>query len=46
MLTLMYFLQVEETAQKNTVLTLYELMEGEATISQGAYLGHKCYNNR
>ncbi|KAK2879382.1 hypothetical protein FQN49_000925 [Arthroderma sp. PD_2] len=25
---------VEETAQKNTVLTLYELMEGEATISQ------------
>ncbi|PGH32670.1 ESCRT-II complex subunit VPS25 [[Emmonsia] crescens] len=25
---------VEETGQKNTVLTLYELMEGEATISQ------------
>ncbi|EDN10329.1 DUF852 domain-containing protein [Histoplasma capsulatum] len=25
---------VEETAQKNTVLTLYELMEGEATVSQ------------
>ncbi|EEP80966.1 conserved hypothetical protein [Uncinocarpus reesii 1704] len=25
---------VEETAQKNTVLTLYELIEGEATISQ------------
>ncbi|KAM5445178.1 hypothetical protein MaudCBS49596_007767 [Microsporum audouinii] len=25
---------VEETAQKNTVLTLYELMEGEATIFQ------------
>ncbi|WEW55732.1 hypothetical protein PRK78_001165 [Emydomyces testavorans] len=25
---------VEETAQKNTVLTLYELTEGEATISQ------------
>ncbi|KAL1956006.1 hypothetical protein VTO42DRAFT_7906 [Malbranchea cinnamomea] len=25
---------VEETAQKNTVLTLYELAEGEATISQ------------
>lgn len=26
---------MEETGQKNTVLTLYELMEGEATISQG-----------
>ncbi|KAH8808420.1 putative vacuolar protein-sorting-associated protein [Xylogone sp. PMI_703] len=25
---------VDETAQKNTVLTLYELAEGEATISQ------------
>ncbi|KAI9735238.1 MAG: hypothetical protein M1834_001828 [Cirrosporium novae-zelandiae] len=25
---------VEETGQKNTVLTLYELIEGEATISQ------------
>ncbi|KAF3893158.1 ESCRT-II complex component [Trichophyton interdigitale] len=25
---------VDETAQKNTVLTLYELMEGEATVSQ------------
>ncbi|OJD20436.1 hypothetical protein ACJ73_08231, partial [Blastomyces percursus] len=25
---------VEETAQKNTVLTLYELTEGEATIAQ------------
>ncbi len=27
--------QVDETAQKNTVLTLYELTESEATISQG-----------
>jgi ESCRT-II complex subunit VPS25 len=26
---------VEETAQKNTVLTLYELTESEATLSQG-----------
>ncbi|OXV10027.1 hypothetical protein Egran_02210 [Elaphomyces granulatus] len=26
---------VEETGQKNTVLTLYELIEGEATTSQG-----------
>lgn len=26
---------IEETAQKNTVLTLYELMHGEATASQG-----------
>ncbi|KAK2737780.1 hypothetical protein FQN57_007428 [Myotisia sp. PD_48] len=25
---------VEETAQKNTVLTLYELMEGDATVSR------------
>jgi ESCRT-II complex subunit VPS25 len=28
-------LQVEETGQKHTVLTLYELTEGEATSSQG-----------
>lgn len=28
-------IQVEETGQKNTVLTLYELIEGDATISQG-----------
>jgi len=27
--------QVDETAQKNTVLTLYELTESEATLSQG-----------
>jgi hypothetical protein len=27
--------QVEATGQKNTVLTLYELREGEATASQG-----------
>ena len=27
--------QVEETAQKNIVLTLYELTEGETTLSQG-----------
>jgi ESCRT-II complex subunit VPS25 len=26
---------VEETGQKNTVLTLYELTESEATVSQG-----------
>jgi ESCRT-II complex subunit VPS25 len=26
---------VDETAQKNTVLTLYELTESEATLSQG-----------
>lgn len=26
---------VEETGQKNTVLTLYELTESEATLSQG-----------
>jgi ESCRT-II complex subunit VPS25 len=29
---------VEETAQKNTVLTLYELTESEATLSQGMFL--------
>jgi len=28
---------VDETAQKNTVLTLYELTESEATLSQGPY---------
>lgn len=27
--------QVEDTAQKNTVLTLYELVYGEMTLSQG-----------
>jgi ESCRT-II complex subunit len=27
--------KVEETGQKNTVLTLYELTESEATLSQG-----------
>jgi hypothetical protein len=27
--------KVDETAQKNTVLTLYELTESEATLSQG-----------
>lgn len=27
--------KVEETGQKNTVLTLYELIEGETTSSQG-----------
>jgi ESCRT-II complex subunit VPS25 len=32
---------VEETGQKNTVLTLYELTESEATVSQGKYLGEK-----
>ena len=30
-----YWWQVDETAQKNTVLTLYELTESEATLSQG-----------
>ena len=29
---------VEETGQKNTVLTLYELTESEATLSQGMCL--------
>jgi hypothetical protein len=29
--------QVEETGQKNTVLTLYELTESEATMSQGGF---------
>ncbi|KAL4953903.1 ESCRT-II complex, vps25 subunit [Aspergillus filifer] len=29
---------VENTGQKNVVLTLYELLEGEATISQGTFL--------
>ena len=28
---------VEETGQKSTVLTLYELTESEATISQGVW---------
>lgn len=32
---MLIIIQVDETAQKNTVLTLYELMEGEATVSQG-----------
>lgn len=27
--------KVDETGQKNTVLTLYELTESEATLSQG-----------
>jgi ESCRT-II complex subunit VPS25 len=27
--------QIENTGQKNVVLTVYELIEGEATISQG-----------
>ncbi len=27
--------QVEETGQKNTVLTFYELMNGEATVDKG-----------
>jgi ESCRT-II complex subunit VPS25 len=31
---------VEETGQKNTVLTLYELTESEATLSQGMYFCH------
>lgn len=29
------YVQVENTGQKNMVLTVYELLEGEATISQG-----------
>ena len=28
---------VEQTGQKNTVLTLYELTESEATLSQGMF---------
>lgn len=28
---------IEETAQKNTVLTVYELVHGDATIGQGIY---------
>jgi len=31
----MVLVQVEETGQKNTVLTLYELMNGEMTVGQG-----------
>ena len=31
-------LQVEETGQKNTVLTLYELTEGDTTLSAGELL--------
>lgn len=30
-----FFLKIDETAQKNTVLTVYELINGDATISQG-----------
>ena len=37
------FSQVEETGQKNTVLTLYELMHGEATVSQGATSVHPSF---
>lgn len=29
---------VEETGQKNTVLTLYELTKSEATLSQGTFV--------
>ena len=32
-------MQVEETGQKNTVLTLWELTEGETTVSQGVLYG-------
>ncbi len=32
---MMVLVQVEETGQKNTVLTLYELMNGEMTVGQG-----------
>lgn len=31
-------LKIDETAQKNTVLTVYELIHGDATISQGMYV--------
>ena len=31
-------LQIEETGQKNTVLTLYELIHGDMTASQGLLL--------
>lgn len=30
--------QIEETGQKNTVLTLYELIHGDMTASQGLLL--------
>lgn len=32
------WLQIEETGQKNTVLTLYELTEGDTTLSAGELL--------
>ena len=34
---LIRLMQVEETGQKSTVLTLYELTNGEATASQGLF---------
>lgn len=37
---------IDETAQKNTVLTLYELTESEATMSQGMRLLHKKFRAR
>jgi hypothetical protein len=35
------FVKIDETAQKNTVLTVYELINGDATISQGMYVSLK-----
>ena len=37
-------MQVEDTGQKNTVLTLWELTEGEATVSQGVLYGTRDEN--
>ena len=31
-------MQVDETGQKNTVLTLYELTQSDATIGQGMFV--------
>jgi len=35
-------LKIDETAQKNTVLTVYELIHGDATISQGMCISLNC----
>jgi hypothetical protein len=39
-------LKIDETAQKNTVLTVYELIHGDATISQGMYVSLNCSYQR
>lgn len=45
LLLIIYFIhgQVEETGQKNTVLTLYELIEGDASALQGWFI-HAVFN--